>query len=338
MSSLVLVGDVNCKADEGCEPVLAPSIREQLARADVRLGNLEGAFFDPSVELPFKAGWFHCEPEMLRLVEGHFDAFGCANNVTFGDAIETSNAHLDRAGILHTGAGATLEQARRPAIVEHDGTRVGLLAFTSVFWPDGAATEARPGVAAIRVATAYEPHYRVHEMPGGPATVRTIPDPGDLAAALDAIRRLRADVDVVVVYFHWGVSVSREVAEYQRIVGRAAVEAGADVVAGSHPHMIQGVELWNDRPIFYSLGNFVFGWRLHREATREGVLVRVSTGDWRCSLVPVWRNGRNQVEALGLDTPDGARIAATAAELCQPFGTRLVPVGEDELLVERHAG
>jgi poly-gamma-glutamate synthesis protein (capsule biosynthesis protein) len=339
--SLALVGDVNCKADPGCEPELAASIREHLARADVRIGNLEGAFFDSGVELHFKRGWFHCEPEMLRLVEGHFDAFGCANNVTFGDAIETSNAHLDRAGILHTGAGATLTEARRPAIVEHGGTRVGVLAFTSVFWPDGhAATDSRPGVATIRVATAYEPHWRVHEMPGGPAVVRTIPDPDELAAALEAIRRLREDVDVVVVYFHWGVSLSHEVAEYQRHVGRAAVDEGADVVVGSHPHVIQGAELWRDRPIFYSLGNFVFGWRKYREATRDGVLVRVHTDEdhpWRCSIVPVRRNDRNQAEALALDTPHGARIAAEMAERCAPFGTGLVRRGDDHLLLEEPA-
>ena len=175
--SLALVGDVNCKADAGCAAELAPSVTEHLARADVRIGNLEGAFADPSVELHFKRGWFDCEPERLRVVEPYFDAFGCANNVHFGAAIETSLWHLDRAGIKHAGAGATIADARRPAIVERDGARVGLLAFTSVFWPDGhAATESRPGVATIKAATAYEPHPRVHEMPGGPARVRTIPN------------------------------------------------------------------------------------------------------------------------------------------------------------------
>jgi poly-gamma-glutamate synthesis protein (capsule biosynthesis protein) len=336
--TLALVGDVNCKADAGCEPALAPSAVEQLVQADVCIGNLEGALADPSVELHYKAGWFDCEPEMLRVVEPYFDAFGCANNVQFGKAIETSNRHLDRAGILHTGAGATRAKARRPAILERDGTRIGLLAFTSVFWPEGhAATESTPGVATIRVATAYEPHVRVREMPGGPAIVRTIPDPDELATALDAIGRLRAEVDVVVVYFHWGVSLSEEVAEYQRHVGRAAVEAGADVVVGSHPHVVQGVEVWMDRPIFYSLGNFMFGWRLHRDATRDGLLVHLSAGGerpWRCLVIPVRRNDHNEVEALALDTPHGARIAGRLAELSAPFGTGFVPGGYDGLLVQ----
>jgi poly-gamma-glutamate capsule biosynthesis protein CapA/YwtB (metallophosphatase superfamily) len=336
--TLALVGDVNCKADEGCEPELAPSVQDRLARADVRIGNLEGALADPSVGLHFKRGWFDCEPEMLGVVAPHFDAFACANNVHYGAAIETSIGHLDRAGIAHAGAGATLAQARRPAILERDGTRIGLLAFTSVFWPDGhAATESRPGVATISVATAYEPHWRVHEMPGGPAVVRTIPDPDELAAALDAIRRLRADVDVVVVYFHWGVSLSEEVAEYQRHVGRATIEAGADVVVGSHPHVVQGVELWMGRPIFHSVGNFMFGWRRYREATRDGVIVQLETGGarpWRCLVAPIRRNDRNAVEALALDTPHGARIAGRLAELSAPFGTDVVADGDHGLVVK----
>jgi hypothetical protein len=192
-------------------------------------------------------------------------------------------------------------------------------------------------VATIRVSTAYEPHWRVREMPGGPPDVRTIPDPDELAAALDAIRLLRTQVDAVVVYFHWGVSLSEEIAEYQRTVGRAAVETGADVVIGSHPHVVQGVELWRGRPIFYSVGNFMFGWRLHREATRDGVLVHLEVGEerpWRCLVVPVRRGDDNAVEALALDASHGARIAGRLVELSAPFGTGFAPSGYDGLLVQ----
>src|SRR5262245_20207424 len=66
--TLALVGDVNCKADEGCEPALAPSVVERLAEAEVCIGNLEGVLADARVELHYKAGWFDCEPEMLRVV------------------------------------------------------------------------------------------------------------------------------------------------------------------------------------------------------------------------------------------------------------------------------
>ena len=79
--TLALVGDVNCKSDEGGQPELAPSVVEQLKQAGLCIGNLEGALADPSVELHYKAGWFDCEPEMLRVVEPCFDVVGCANNV-----------------------------------------------------------------------------------------------------------------------------------------------------------------------------------------------------------------------------------------------------------------
>ncbi len=83
-------------------------MRDTLATADLRLANLEGAFFDPSVELPYKPGWCHCEPEQADVLAGAFDAVSCANNVhAGGDAIEASLARLDALAIAHTGAGAT---------------------------------------------------------------------------------------------------------------------------------------------------------------------------------------------------------------------------------------
>jgi len=102
--------------------------------------------------------------------------------------------------------------------------------------------------------------------------------------------------------------LSHEIAEYQRVAGGAAVDAGADVVAGSHPHVGEGVERYGDGLILHSLGNFVFGRGLRREATREGPLARVEVDGhrpWRCSL----RDDDNAVEALALDSVGGARIA-----------------------------
>jgi len=334
---LVLVGDVNLKRDLSLGPAALDLVRDALGAADVRLGNLEGAFFDPSVELPYKPGWFHCEAEQASVLSGAFDAMSCANNVhAGGDAIASSLARLDALGIAHTGAGADRAQAREPAIVRAGDVTIGMLSQTWVYWPTGhAASDTEPGVVALKAHTAYEPGARLVEMPGTPPKVHTWPDAHELAAACDDIRRLAERVDHVVVYNHWGISLEPAVCEYQRLAARAFIDAGATIVAGSHTHTLQGVELYEGRPILYGLGNFIFGWRLHRPATRDGLLARVRLdGDAvvRVALQPVSRTEDDQVRLLDPREGLGLELAMLFERLCEPLGTT-VTTEESELLV-----
>jgi hypothetical protein len=154
-TKLALVGDINCKRDVLVDTAL-DRVDPELERADVRLGNLEGAFHDPSVELEYKPGWYHCEPDAVSFVTGRFDAVACANNVHYGAAIATSTALLDDVGIGHAGAGRDRSAARRPAIVHGAGATVGLLAFTSVHWPIGhvaTSSEPAPPTSHIRASS-----------------------------------------------------------------------------------------------------------------------------------------------------------------------------------------
>jgi poly-gamma-glutamate capsule biosynthesis protein CapA/YwtB (metallophosphatase superfamily) len=323
-----LVGDINLKRDLQLRAESAfQLVDDELASADVRMGNLEGAFFDPSVELEYKRGWFHLEPEMASALEGRFDALACANNVHHGAAIPRSLAILDRLGIFHAGAGCNDQEARTPAVFERRGMRVGLLAFTSVFWPIGhAASESAPGVATIKAHAAYEPSPRAIEMPGVPPIIRSWPDSTELARAEAAVRALRSSVDVLVVYSHWGVTGSNDPTEYQRTIGHALIDAGADIVAGAHSHQPQPVERYQRGLILYSLGNFIFGWQLHRNATRDGLLARVSIADGKplgCVLLPVQRTSKDQAAILDPREGDGARIFNVIADRSRAFGTEL---------------
>ena len=81
-------------------------------------------------------------------------------------------------------------------------------------------------------------------------------DPGIL---LEEIRKGREDCDYLVVYIHWGIERNDMPEEYQRQIGKQCIDAGADLVIGSHPHVLQGIEYYNGKPIVYSLGNYVFG-------------------------------------------------------------------------------
>jgi len=333
--NLCLLGDINLKRDlDFSAEVALSAVRSELESADLRLGNLEGCFSDPTVELPYKRGWFHCEPEMALHLRGLVDAVACANNVHFGPAIVDSMRRLDDLGILHSGAGRNRAEARRPAVIERSGVRVGLLAYTSVFTPVGhAATEDRPGVATIRARAAFEPHPRHFEMPGVAPVVRSWPDPAELDAACQDVRSLRERVDLLVVYCHWGVTATVTPTEYQRTIGHALVDAGAHVVAGSHPHRAQGVERHGTGVIFYSLGNFVFGWKLHRESTRDGLLARLTLENGeldRVALLPVARDARGRTQLLSPEHGHGRELADSVIALSADLGTE-IHVADGEL-------
>jgi poly-gamma-glutamate synthesis protein (capsule biosynthesis protein) len=107
----------------------------------------------------------------------------------------------------------------------------------------------------MRAHTIYE--QIEHDQPGTPARIRTYANRADLAALLAAIAQARRDSDFVLLSLHWGIHmVKGSLADYQREVAHAAIEAGADAIFGHHPHIMKGIELHLGKPIFYSLGNF----------------------------------------------------------------------------------
>ena len=329
------VGDVNLQ--HRADPAEAFSrVAAELADADILYGNLEGplAGTDDPRPIPHKRGWVHSDPRMVAGLQAAGFAFmSCANNVTYPpSAALRSLAVLDAHGIPHAGAGRTLAEARRAAIVERCDLRFGLLSYTSVFWPHGhAAGPDSPGVATVRATTSYEPGPRVLEMPGAAPIVRTTPDPDDLAALIQDIAELRPAVDLLVVAMHWGISGRAALADYQRTVGHAAVDAGADLVLGAHPHVPQGIEVRNrpDRPtpgiICYSLGNFTFDWPA-MGGRADGLLVRCLLDREQrtpayVSYVPVGRNDAGQPGLLSPETPPGQDVAQAVTALSQPLGT-----------------
>ena len=297
--TLLLMGDTNIqnRADPGnAYQYVLPTLQA----ADLRFTNLEGPLAgtskDPRLpDIPHKSRWTHSEPEMVQgLVAAGIDVVGVANNVTYPwQALLRSLEVLDANGIKHTGGGLDLEEAHQPVIVEREGVRFGFIQYTATYWPfQHAAGPETPGAATVQVDTYYKPPPQVLDKPGQPPLILTIPDPASLQRMVDDIRRLRRSADVVVASYHWGVSNTTEMVEFQRTIGRAAIDAGADIVMGHGPHVFQPVEVWKGRPIFYSLANFVFDWEIMRKAP-DGLLVRVAVQDGRLArvaAVPLRRN------------------------------------------------
>lgn len=220
----------------GIGGVLDGGYREVIDAADFFMVNQEFPFSNRGTAAEDKQYTFRLPPERVAMfLEMGIDGVSLANNhaLDFGtDALLDSCDTLDGAGILHTGAGASLEEAKKPVIAEINGIRVGILGATRVIPEAGwAAGKNHPGMLATY----------------------------DASATLEEIRRMRTECDYVAVFVHWGIEREERPQEYQRTLGQQYIDAGADLVVGSHPHVLQGIEYYKGKPIVYSLGNFVFG-------------------------------------------------------------------------------
>jgi len=156
---------------------------------------------------------------------------------------------LAHADIAYTGAGATLSDARKPAIAYRRGKRIAVLSYNCVGPESSWAGPSQAGCSYIRV----EP---VDGGPIRPAAALERIDPASLLTLTEDIRNAKALADLVVVAFHKGIVHTRaRLAPYERTLAHAAVEAGSDVVIGHHAHIVRGIEFHRGVPIFHGLGN-----------------------------------------------------------------------------------
>lgn len=333
--SFVAAGDLMI---DGSDPVhMLRHVADDLRSGDITYLNLEGPATDRGVRNPALAGIANAirsSPATIpALAAAGVDVVSLANNHTMDYGAEGLAQSLDLLaanGIAQCGGGRDAAEARQPAILQSNGLRVAFLSYTSVCPPSYAATASTPGAAYVRVRTSYDGNVRLMLQPGSPLTIRTSANPDDLAAVCDDIRAARRDADAVIVAWHWGVSERwGKLAEYQRECGRAAVEAGADLVLGNHAHMLQGIEFHAGRPIFYSLGNFAFDMR-HRYFRPENLIVKceISTsGVGNVRILPILNN-----EALEPERATGrehTRIAFLLEELSEGLNCRLVDDGNE---------
>ena len=273
--SVVFVGDVMLDdtpgrvVRQGRDPFAR--VAHWLRDADLRVANLESIVATTGAPLPDKPYTFRAHPRVLPVLRRHIDAVGLANNHA-GDygpaALAQTLDLLDRHRIGRFGAGRTLAEAHEPLIIERRGLRLALLAYNDFFPRSFQADVDRPGIAWID-----EPDLR-----------------RDIRRAREHHR-----ADLVIPVLHWGWEYETVARPEQRALARRLIEAGADAVVGGHPHVTQDIEIHRGRPIFYSLGNFVFdgftdpvhntGWLLRLELDRDGVRA------WRVHPVLLDREG-----------------------------------------------
>ncbi|HHS13622.1 MAG TPA: CapA family protein [bacterium] len=209
------------------------STRATIRSADIAMANLEAPF--TLTGKPFEKTYtFRVPPDLApALADAGFDVMTLANNhiLDFGpEGLTETMETLDRLSVLYCGAGKDRKQAERAAVLETGGWRVGFLAYSMTYPSEFWADQNRGGAAY--------PHPRRMQR---------------------QIASLADSVDAVVVSFHWGGERLPVPREYQRHFAHMAVDAGAHLIIGHHPHVLQGVEIYRGAFIAYSLGNYVFG-------------------------------------------------------------------------------
>jgi poly-gamma-glutamate capsule biosynthesis protein CapA/YwtB (metallophosphatase superfamily) len=264
---LLATGDLAPDRDD--PDSLFDAVRPVLASADLVFGQLETTFAATGVRMPQARHAVLAKPEGAEaLGRAGFDVISCAGNhcLDWGnDALLESIERLREAGMDVVGAGQNIAAARQPVHrTLPDGTRVAFLAYSSILPMSYWAESSRPGCAPMRAHTVYE--QIEHDQPGTPARIHTFAYADDLAALSMDIRAAKAQADLVFVSLHWGIHFVRAViADYQREVARAAIEAGADAILGTHAHILKGIETLDGKPVLYSLCNFATDLRMDPE-------------------------------------------------------------------------
>jgi hypothetical protein len=230
-----------------------------LKRGDIQFCQLETNLSIRGTPLPQARLPMRTHPNSVRAIRDcgfHVLSFASNHCMDFGqeaffDTIEAIKTN----GMEPVGVGRNIAEARRPAILERDGTRIAFLAYNSIL-PIGYWAEIdRPGCAPMRAWTIYEQVEL--DQPGSLCRTHTFPHKDDLLAMADDIEKAKSNADILVLSMHWGIHfVPAQLAHYQRETARKAIDCGADLILGHHPHLLKGIEVYNGKVILYSLGNF----------------------------------------------------------------------------------
>ncbi|MFL5727608.1 MAG: CapA family protein [Chloroflexota bacterium] len=225
------------------------AMRELLHGADLAIANFENPAPD-RFRYHTSGTSFSADPKLIKgLANAGIDWVSLANN-HIGDAgrnaILQTIDNLADYGIKSGGAGKDARTARRPTILEVNGMKVGIVAYDTI-----------------------APGYRAGSTKPGSASFTASNVKSDVKKARDA------GAGVVIVFPHWGTEYDPTPFGGQRTLAHAAIEAGADMVIGNHAHWAGAVEVYEGKPIWYALGNFVFD-QTWSEPTMEGMTLELT--------------------------------------------------------------
>lgn len=211
---------------------LVANVSPMLRDADLAVGNLECPLTTRGLRSAKQFSFRGDPAHASSLARAGFDALSLANNhsLDYGRvALADTIAAVEGAGMVAVGAGTSRSAAMRARVVERNGLRIALLGYCAMF---------------VEATTPRADAVTISEF--------------DIETFLGEIRAARAVSDVVVVLPHWGREWSAKPTALQRELADRFLDAGATIVAGAHPHVLQPVERRGSRLVAWSLGNFVF--------------------------------------------------------------------------------
>ena len=238
------------------------AVRKEFATSDINLANLESPIATGGQEYSAKKFRFRAEPQVAKAIRtAGFNLVTLANNhsMDFGaEALTETMRHLKDNGIAWVGAGENLSEARKMALYTIKGKRIAFLGYSLTQPIEFFAGQNRPGTA-----------------------------PGYEKLVTADITSARSQADYVIVSFHWGKEASGTVQAYQQTAAHKAIEAGADVIIGHHPHVLQGIEQYKKGIIFYSLGNFAFASKSTTADVSAMIHLRLNDNHHEAEIVPL---------------------------------------------------
>jgi poly-gamma-glutamate synthesis protein (capsule biosynthesis protein) len=239
-------------------------VKPFLEDAHVAFINLEGPISDKGSPVDGKEYTFESRTALAAgLADAGIDVVSLANNHSrdYGaSALLDTFERLKAVGVKWAGAGANAEAAYSPAILDTPAGTVAILAFSAITTWYGAGSDS----AGTATTTSHE-------------------------RVLAAVRAAAKKADYVIVSFHWGTEYEGTAGSGQRSLAHKVIDAGADLILGHHPHVIQGMEIYKDKLIAYSLGDFVFDH--YKRVTGEAFVLQVTldkSGPPTAEIIPVY--------------------------------------------------
>ena len=275
--NLSFVGDISLADDweiipyydsrgQGVYGILDEEVVDVMKASDIMVANNEFTVSNRGSKLPNKYYTFRAKPERLSIYdEMGVDIVSIANNHAYDygeDAFLDTLDSLKEYDIPYVGGGRNIEEATRPYYFIANGYKIAFIAATRaekfILTPE--ATSSSSGVFR-----AYDP-----------------------ALLLDTISEVKKTSDYVIVLMHWGREDSHNLEQVQIDTGKMYIDAGADLLVGSHAHVLQGMEFYNGKLIAHNLGDFIF----NRETKDTGILSVTINNDGNMSyeFIPCFQN------------------------------------------------